>query len=320
MKLTRIFILTAAGCCFLAGAAAQVWTQKASFGGTSRYSAFSFSIGTKGYVGTGNDGITTGNLTQDFWEYDQASNSWTQKATVPGGARYEAVGFSIGNKGYAGTGYSLASDNLTDMYEYDPVSNTWINKAPMPAGRNCAAVFVLGSKAYIVSGDLVGNNSASNDAWEFDPAANTYTQRASMPASIRSRAIAFAIAGRGYVGGGYDNASNLSDFWQYDPATNSWQQKASLPMASRVSVGFAINNRGFYGTGYANASTNAFYEYDPGTDSWMARPNFGGAVRWGASCFVIGIKGYVGGGRDGNSNYPDWWEYSDATLGLQPSL
>ena len=35
----------------------------------------------------------------------QAPDSWTQKADLPGSARQVAAGFSIGTKGYMGTGY-----------------------------------------------------------------------------------------------------------------------------------------------------------------------------------------------------------------------
>ena len=44
-------------------------------------------------------------LQKDFWEYDPAANTWTQKADFGGTARDGAVGFSIGSKGYIGTGY-----------------------------------------------------------------------------------------------------------------------------------------------------------------------------------------------------------------------
>ena len=47
-------------------------------------------------------------VTNDFWEYDPSTNTWTQKADFGGTARNWAVGFSIGNKGYIGTGYDLS--------------------------------------------------------------------------------------------------------------------------------------------------------------------------------------------------------------------
>jgi len=62
-------------------AGAGTWTQKADFGGTARFEAVGFSIESKGYIGTGNDGSS---YLKDFWEYDPAANTWTQKADVGG--------------------------------------------------------------------------------------------------------------------------------------------------------------------------------------------------------------------------------------------
>src|SRR2546423_8607295 len=99
---TCIFaILLAAG---LSNSHAQdTWTQKADFGGTARSGAVGFSIGSKGYIGTGENYIDPYGK-NDFWEYDPVVNTWLQKADFGGAARYLAVGFSIGNKGYIGTG------------------------------------------------------------------------------------------------------------------------------------------------------------------------------------------------------------------------
>ena len=82
--------------------AANTWTQKADFGGGTRSQAVGFSIGNKGYIGTGKEDWA---YKRDFWEYDPATDTWTQKADFGGTARCDAVGFSIGNKGYLGTGF-----------------------------------------------------------------------------------------------------------------------------------------------------------------------------------------------------------------------
>src|ERR1044071_7959894 len=74
------------------------WLQKADFGGVGRRLAVGFSIGDKGYIGTGV--IWDESLRKDFWEYDPDANYWTQKADFGGTERWGAIGFSIGNKGY----------------------------------------------------------------------------------------------------------------------------------------------------------------------------------------------------------------------------
>jgi N-acetylneuraminic acid mutarotase len=81
----------------------HIWTQKADFAGGNRIFAIGFSIGNKGYIGTGGDGYS---FYKDFWEYNPAVNSWTKKADVPYGIRIGAIGFSIGTKGYIGAGWT----------------------------------------------------------------------------------------------------------------------------------------------------------------------------------------------------------------------
>src|SRR5438876_9135229 len=81
--------------------AQNIWIQKASFGGIARMGAVAFSIGTKGYIGTGGDFY--GIYYTDFWEYDPSTDAWTQKADFPGTARYRAIGFSTDSNGYIGT-------------------------------------------------------------------------------------------------------------------------------------------------------------------------------------------------------------------------
>src|ERR1051326_8220795 len=66
------------------------WIPKRDFPGTSRYGPAVFSIGQKGYVCMGWDGSRYPN---DLWEYDEPSNSWTQKANFSGTERGALMGF-----------------------------------------------------------------------------------------------------------------------------------------------------------------------------------------------------------------------------------
>ncbi len=93
----------------------NTWTQKANFVGKGRYAAAGFAIGTKAYLGTGDDGDS---LRSDFWEWDQLTDTWTQKPWFPGGARFAAIGLSIGNKGYIGTGNNYGASYFGDFWEY----------------------------------------------------------------------------------------------------------------------------------------------------------------------------------------------------------
>jgi N-acetylneuraminic acid mutarotase len=106
--------------------ATNIWTRKAD--GKARMRPVCFSIGNKGYVGLGF------NNEKDFWEYDPAAGpndndgipigAWTRKTDFVGIGRDGAVGFSVGNKGYAGTGCGNGSNiYYKDIWEYDPDSD-----------------------------------------------------------------------------------------------------------------------------------------------------------------------------------------------------
>jgi len=226
---TCIFaILLAAG--LTSSHAQDTWTQKADFGGTARTGAASFTIGNKGYVGTGADAPNS--FTKDFWEYDPTTNTWTQKADFGGAVRDGAVGFSIGTKGYIGTGVNggcCPFNYLEDVWEYDSATDTWTQKADCGGGPRGAAVsFTIGNKGYVGTG---GNDIDFflKDFWEFDPIANTWTQKADFGGTGRQAAAGFSIGSKGYIGtGAGDGPVALKDFWEYDPATNGWTQKADF--------------------------------------------------------------------------------------------
>lgn len=100
--------------------------------------AISFVIGGKIYVGLGTnyDGNTKGATYVDFYQYDPATDKWTEKSSFRGSGRDQPVSFVIGNKGYVGTGNTdpfYAATVTADFYEYDPATDKWTTKAPFHA-------------------------------------------------------------------------------------------------------------------------------------------------------------------------------------------
>ena len=315
-KIILIFFICSAINIFAQG----VWTQKASFAGSARGDAFSFSIGNKGYVGGGED--TSNNYVNDFWEYDASSNTWTQKANFVGGARWQAMSFSIGLKGYVVSGQG-SSVIYSDCWEYDPSSNTWIQMANLPTeGRSAGIGFSIGNKGYMGTGYGCSpppcTETNHKDFWEYNPATNTWTQKANIPTNGRGFAFGLSIGSKGYVGTGHDDFGNpFNDFWEYNPVTDIWVQKANYPGGQRNDIDgahFSICNYGFVGTGN-NSQTyyNEFWKYDPSNDTWTQIPNLPALDRIGMSGFSINNKGYVGFGFHMASNYihlNDFWEYN----------
>jgi hypothetical protein len=247
--------------------AINIWRQRANYPGTSHREAVSFSIGNKGYFGTGAEYSGNADVYKnDFWEYDPGTNAWTQKADFGGIGRMGALGFSIGNKGYIGTGIKN-STMLKDFWEYNPATDTWIQKTDFGGiARYYAVGFSVGSKGYIGTGRT--NTLSSNDFWEYAPATDTWTQKANFGGGNRTFAVGFSIGDKGYIGTG-DNGNVVyqNDFWEYNPTTDSWTQRANFVGGTRAyALGFAINNKGYIGMG-----TSGSFGYP--TDFWEYNPN-----------------------------------------------
>jgi N-acetylneuraminic acid mutarotase len=305
------------------------WIQKTNFGGAvgaARWGAVGFSIGTKGYIGCGNNGANK----KDFWEWDQTSNAWTQLADFGGTARYQAVGFSIGSKGYIGTGAAGSafpySPLYKDFWEYDPSSNIWTVKAPFGGTVRFGAVgFSAGGKGYIGTG-FNDVTYFKKDLWEYDPASDSWTQKLDFPGTARMEAVGFSIAGKGYLGtgGDYNTGTLFNDFWEYNPTSNSWVLKAPfLGVVRSQAVGVGTSGKGyigiggnFNGSGGSLAYTD-FWEYDPVSNAWAVKAPFTSAgARWLSTSFSIGSMVYIGTGGNFAPTYKDLWEYNPSAVGI----
>lgn len=300
---TTLLILTFA-ICEIANAQGN-WTQMTDMpiAPFSKSEAAGFSIGAKGYVGTGTNG--SGN-TNDFWEYDATLDMWTQKANFPGIIRKWGVGFSISGKGYMGLGYNGTAFN--DFYEYDPILNTWAQKNNYPGTIRYGTVsFVIGTKGYLCTGNTA-SSSETNATWEYEPTLDTWTQMANLPGNPRRDAIGFTIGSYAYVGAGY-TSGNLVDFWQFDPVSNTWLQKANCPFGGYSCAAFSIDSLGYLYTG-ANNPPN-FYSYNPTTDTWVAKSPYPNSTHPYALELTIDNKGYIIGGGTASLGiyYRDCWKY-----------
>lgn len=294
---------------------ANSWTQRPFLPAAGRSGAIAFSIGNRGYVGGG------GSRT-DFWEYDPATQQWTERASLPGPVE---EGFSIDGLGYATR--NLATGNFL---AYDPTTNTWTPRADLPGGaRSLAASFAMEGKGYICSGSI--GAVRQSDLWEYDPIANSWTQRADRPGNATHSASGFAIGNKGYVMGGNLNGSSTStgSMHRYDPANDTWTTMGSIPLGNKQSAqAFAVGNTGYLGGGFTGGPgyLKRFDTYNPATNTWTAMGDLGGNYRYDGVGFAIGTKGYLFGGQrnftsgtpsaSGFSAMNDLWEFNPTVVEL----
>ncbi|CAN5681288.1 hypothetical protein BH11BAC3_BH11BAC3_34750 [soil metagenome] len=291
------------------------WTKKSDFAGVGRSDAITFTIGNKGYLGLGRSFSFPLPYYTDFWAYDPATDSWTQQADFPGGDRVNPIGFSVGGKGYIGTGRIYSTNTyLKDFWEFDPTTNTWMQKGDFGGGnRYASAAFSVGNRGYICGGvDLA--YVFFNDLWEYDPQTDQWTQKASVGTTGRASSVAFNIADKGYVGmgsvvNGGNTSTALKDFWEYTPATDSWTQKADFRGTNYYSANaiFSIGDKGYVSD--LDLGKKNLWQYDPAFDAWSLKKSFPGTSRSSSVGFSIGGTGYLCTGMNYINNLKDFWEY-----------
>jgi N-acetylneuraminic acid mutarotase len=303
------------------------WVSRASFAGIAMGEGASFDINNIAYVGTGINPLTpnfklnamykytAAPIANSVYGYDSAYGSWAQIAPFPGQARSNAVGFTIGNTGYLGSG--LASDGVTplaDFYSYNPGANTWteidsISDADSTYPRLDAVAFSFDTTAYVLTG--TNDYYYFVDVWRYSPTTNTWIRQHAFPGSQRSGAVSFVHQGLGYIVTGYTPGSKWAagtscyDFWVFTPmsdtSTISWRRLRDIyntsPQtyddgytsivrrngASFMILGQPDGDKAYISTGSYNGSDlTATWEYDFTTDLWTEKAPYKGAARIGA--------------------------------------
>jgi N-acetylneuraminic acid mutarotase len=333
------------------------WVTRAIFKGVPMAYGASFVIGGNAYIGTGYNPNTPNTRLATMFKYtpdtinnvlatgyDSAYGGWSQVADYAGGGRSNAVGFTIGNLGYIGSGTSDGIVPLSDFYSYNPVTDHWtkihdIGTATQTFPRVDAVSFSFGpadpvdTVGFVLTG--TDYNYFFGDIWKYSPATDSWTSETDMPGSKRSRAVTWVYNGLGYLVTGYTPGSQYTaggnacyDFWRYNPATKVWTKLRDIFNTNASStyddgytniiryyaVGFTIlhtasGDKGYITTGANGGNYPYTWEYDFATDLWTEKTPFEGAARQGAIGFTVQNRGFVTTGISGTSAFDDMREF-----------
>jgi N-acetylneuraminic acid mutarotase len=298
------------------------WVKTTPFGGETRTGAFEFTIDNKAYVGLGSGGLNGTQYLLDCQMYDPDKGYWAPIDTFPGLGRELAVSFSVGKKGYVGTGFNRYQEvnkvELNDFWEYDSETNKWTQLKNFPAAaRYNALAFSNGESGYV---GLGYNGNYFNDFWEYHPGNDSWTQIASLIGDKREGAMAMTINNIVYVFGGDNNASYEQDLYQFDPTSKTWTNITKITTDAnyndfRAGVrrsnanAFELSGRGYVVCGLAGSTTTLVYQFDPTTTTWTKMTAFEGGARYQAVSFVVNNRAYVGTGTNGTRKLDDVYEW-----------
>lgn len=160
---------------------------------------------------------------QNHYEYDPATDTYTQKANVPTPRTWGTCAV-YNNKIYILGGYSYGSPSgATNVNEvYDPGTNSWTTMAPMPISKYGVTREnpVINGKIYVTHGL---NGGFHIDNYAYDPESNTWSQKSSAT-HMRDGVGCGVINNKLYVVGG--RADQVGPYGvlfneEYDPLTDA---------------------------------------------------------------------------------------------------
>lgn len=193
----------------------------AFFPGVPSESFTAFVIGTKGYIMGGYSSVANDAVNQ-LWEYDFATNVWTNKGGSPLGKRALATVIVANGKAYMGMGYDYITLNgqkikqyKNDWVEYIPGSSVHAIKTDFPGTKRADA------KGFVIDGNIYagfGYNSSGgfNDFWKYNISTNTWAQQASYPGSAVTNSYntnGFSTGSEGYIVKG-----DMAEFYRFTNA------------------------------------------------------------------------------------------------------
>lgn len=245
------------------------------------------------------------------------TGNWEIKQSFGAIGRHSSIAFTVNNKAYFGTGFSLqqpGSGHLSDLWEWNQTTNTWAQMANFGGGEIAsAASFSINNSAFVISG--LDTSGFINSVWEFIPASNSWVLKSDFPGNVSIGCTGFSINGKGYiVAGGDTTCQNCKELWEYDTTNDQWTRKSSYP-GTYLEYGFVIGGNFYGGNTWKNSS---LYSWNPVTNIWTPVGTYPGVVKSGVSSFSMGTKGYLClGVKDEFPNkkwfFDDIWEWDQVT-------
>ena len=253
------------------------------------------------------------------YEYDPATDKWTEKKGMPRSAHHAAIAAANG-KLYVIGGFVPPKDTqiptggawepIADTWEYDPAADSWKSLAPVPTKRGAAVAVEVAGKIYVIGGattvagskdpyfTFFGPSLVLTTNEVFDPATNKWESRKPMSVA-RNHAYAAAVNGKIYVIGGRTghafilSATNTDVVEEYSPVSDMWSAPKERMPTPRSGGAWGTDGRRIYVAGGEVTTKElvgafrAVEAYEPATNSWISLPPMS-MPRHGIAGAVIG--------------------------------
>ena len=237
--------------------------------------------------------------TTNFYEYDVASNVWTELAPAPAPVQYGGAVV----EGPSGFLYAMRGVLTTDFWLYDIENNMWsseVARVPLTVGYGGDMVFDGDQSLYVTRGNNTNTfwrYDTGRDEWNVESAAdfgaptNNFTNNIYQGGDLsidRENQKIYAIQG-----------SYNPGFSVFDINTARWEVLPNVPVLPTSGSGLAYDpqSQAVYCT--AGGDKTNLYRYDPGSEQWTELNSSPSNFAYGGGIHLV--EDYLMGIRGGNS-------------------
>ena len=263
----------------------------------------------------------------DTWQYDPASNTWTDLAPagdVPQGGSAASMVYDSDRGKIILFGGGSGQASFDDTWAYDPATNTWTDLVPpgsVPSARVGHGMVYNAADGTVILYGGRDEDGFLSDTWSYNVASNTWAlieTAGGTPTERYGHAMVYDAADNKVLAlGGWDGNMYLISTWVYDPGAKTWTSLDTLGDLPPPRAGHSVvydssiaklvlfggtNGEGFF----SDART-----YDPAANTWAMldigdpRPT----ARNGHTMVYdpAGDAVILFGGWDGSTYYNDTW-------------
>jgi N-acetylneuraminic acid mutarotase len=214
------------------------------------------------FFGAGGYNSGTGLYTSWSYAFDDVSNTWTAKTSLPAN-RGQFMGSVVNDLFYAGGGTD--GTDRADMWSYDIGANAWTARAAIPAAKRYTNLVAM-SDDFLVTTAGVDSSEGSygTKTYLYDRVANTWTTKTAYPLALYGPAGCEASDTTAIFSGGFNGSTTITNTYLFDRVANTWTAKAAAPGPHQLTSGTGRARLGKAIILYAAA----VWIYDPAANTW----------------------------------------------------